>query len=127
MSSPLSRIGAKIGQSDRMFEQRTKGAASSLPPCGGGLGRGVAAIEGSSVVQAEPTPHPYPPPQGGRGSGSRRSRQQFSLNLAPVRFRGDDKLRECSSYFAASSAAGNCSSAARGDAAASDLEAHHQH
>ncbi|MFL5328235.1 MAG: hypothetical protein ACJ8C4_04915 [Gemmataceae bacterium] len=31
-----------------------------LPPCGGGIGWGVEAREGS-------TPHPNPPPQGGRG------------------------------------------------------------
>src|SRR5437016_4750029 len=36
-------------------------SAGSLPPCGGGLGRGVAADSEFAV-----TPLPVPPPQGGR-------------------------------------------------------------
>jgi hypothetical protein len=36
-------------------------SACSLPPCGGGLGRGVAARSEFAT-----TPLPVPPPQGGR-------------------------------------------------------------
>src|SRR5712692_82550 len=75
----------------------TAGAANSvgsLPPCGGGLGRGVAA---SSVFVA--TPLPVPPPQGGRepcGTATsrpncqlaRRNSQLQSIYAIPLPLRG---------------------------------------
>jgi len=43
----------------------------SLPPCGGGLGRGVARTfqerSQTQTAKGSATPHPVPPPQGGRG------------------------------------------------------------
>ena len=49
-------------------------AAGSLPPCGGGVGRGVVPdSESASAV----TPLPVPPPQGGRGP-----RGQASISLS---------------------------------------------
>ena len=50
-------------------------SVSSLPPCGGGLGRGVAASPELAV-----TPLPVPPPQGarepdGKGGGRQRHKQ----------------------------------------------------
>ena len=47
----------------------------SLPPCGGGLGRGVAA----TAVFAGLTPLPSPPPQGGREPTARASRLSARL------------------------------------------------
>src|SRR6185436_20734375 len=56
----------KEGHGVMMLAFETPGArlahAGSLPPCGGGVGRGVAADSESAA-----TPLPVPPPQGGRG------------------------------------------------------------
>jgi len=48
-----------------------------LPPCGGGLGRGVAR-----TFQGGATPHPVPPPQGGREKALlARLREAFGARL----------------------------------------------
>jgi error-prone DNA polymerase len=59
----------------------------SLPPCGGGLGRGVARTSQEKRSQTETakggaTPHPGPPPQGGRENAPlRRLREAFGKRL----------------------------------------------
>jgi len=47
---------------------RYQDGARSLPPCEGGLGRGVGSAWTPLSNRAAPvaTPHPGPPPQGGR-------------------------------------------------------------
>ena len=50
---------------------------NSLPPCGGGLGRGVeraypASWRGPEFREFSATPLPGPPPQGGRESSALR-------------------------------------------------------
>ena len=59
-----------------------------LPPCGGGLGRGVARTHRESLGQGKngergATPHPGPPPQGGRREGAHlaRLREAFGPRL----------------------------------------------
>ena len=54
-----------------------------LPPCGGGLGKGVARTVQEKRSQTETaeggaTPHPVPPPQGGREDAAKRRAQAKS-------------------------------------------------
>jgi hypothetical protein len=59
-------------------ELRRDGAANfSPPPCGEGLGVGVARC--GTSVRCGTTPHPNPPPQGGRESTQASPQFNFAL------------------------------------------------
>jgi hypothetical protein len=62
------------------------GAANSvcsLPPCGGGLGRGVVVV--ARDVSANSHPHPQPPPHKGEGSAPSTRRVSNPTGFAPKR------------------------------------------
>src|SRR6478735_8964084 len=78
VSSPgLTRRSIEMGQS-----ALTANSVCSLPPCGGGVGRGV--VVGSRDVSANTYPHPQPLPTRGRGA-HRVSREDISSHPAAPR------------------------------------------
>src|SRR5262249_20168098 len=79
MGASASQIAHWSAHASAGWEMRRVAPHRSLPPCGGGTGRGVAANSESGT-----TPLPTPPPQGGREQAEFASRAPRNLPASSV-------------------------------------------